>query len=184
METLEQQIVRLYKKNLVDLYSINQIAKKLSKKYPYINKKVGSLVSSGILKKMVVGRSHLCSLNLENPYTLVALSSAEISLQKKIPSFETIKKGIDDLKYRISLLIVISYGKKLVFVLESLRDRREVDHIFPGSIVIDRRQFLDLLLDDRELYENSIVLYGYEKYYELVTYELDEIKRRYSPLRY
>ncbi len=182
--TLENEILRLYTDNLVNLFSINQIAKKLSKKYPYINKKVGMLISSGILKKIVVGRSHLCSLNLDNPKTVLALAMAELELQKKIPDIRKIKEGIAELRFRTSLLVCVYYKEKLVFVVDNIRDRREIVRAFSDSIVLDRNQFLDLMLDDPELFSSHIILYGFEKFYELLMFEIDEIKRRYSPLRY
>jgi hypothetical protein len=109
--TLESEILRLYADNLVNLFSINQIAKKLSRKYPYINKKVGMLISSGILKKIVVGRSHLCSLNLDNPKTVLALAMAELELQKSIPELRRIKQGIAKLRHDTTLLVCVYYKK-------------------------------------------------------------------------
>jgi hypothetical protein len=44
------------------------------------------------------------------------------------------------------------YKKKLVFVVENIRDRREITRIFPDCIVLDKNQFLDLILDDPQLF--------------------------------
>ena len=80
---LELDIISLYDNNLKSLFSINQISKKLDKKYPYINKKVKQLIKSDILQKINFGRSHLCSINLDSDRAIILLSLNEIRKKER-----------------------------------------------------------------------------------------------------
>ena len=63
---LELDIIRIFNRDITALLSINQIAHKLKKAYPHINAKVNDLINEGILNKRQIGRSYLCSVNLDN----------------------------------------------------------------------------------------------------------------------
>lgn len=179
---LEQEIIQLYDCNLVNLFSINQISKKLNKKYPYINKKVSSLLDMGIMKKIVIGRSHLCSLNLDNEKTRLLLGLNEINKKLKIKTKEY-DEFIED-NEDIDICSIIKSGKKTVFILSDLKKRRKIERSFPESIIIEKSEFLDLISEMPRVYENHTVIYGYEKFFELIKKSANELKRTYSPLQY
>jgi len=180
---LEKDIISLYDNNLVNLFSINQIANKLGKKYPYINKKVNELLDQKILNKIVVGKSYLCSLNFENDKTIILLSLLELN-KKKRQSFENFENFVNKTRLEITIHCIIKFNNRILFVVEDLRDRRKIEREFKGTLVVDKREFLDLLGDEKQLFINHTVIYGREKFFELLKLELDELKRLYSPLNY
>ncbi len=180
---LEMDIIRLYDSNLVNLFSINQIASKLGKKYPYINKKVTEMLEQGVLNKIVVGKSYLCSLNLDNELTVIMLSLIEMSKKKKTRQ-DKVESFIERTRLSMTIHCVVQYGKKLLFVVEDLKDRRKIEREFPGSTVADKAELLDMLGTEKDLYSGHSVLYGRERFFELLKIELDELKRQHSPLKY
>ena len=119
---LEQEIISLYAKGISSLYSINQIAQKLKKKYPYINKKVSALIDEDIFTKTIAGRSYLCSLNLHNDETLYLLILGEIKSKKnafkKNPQLLKFADYITKLSRVISLCLVLESKGKISFVVE------------------------------------------------------------------
>jgi hypothetical protein len=180
---LEQQIIQLYDTNLVNLFSINQISKLLKKKYPYINKKVSELIDREIIKKIVVGRSYLCSLNLENPKTLILLALNEMEKKKPTNTWEIIRY-VELNKLSLTILTIIESNKKLFFVVDDIRDRRPIQRQFTDVDVIDKQGLLDMLSDNKELFTNHTIIYGYENFFNLMRIELNELKRQHSPLKY
>ena len=180
---LEQQIIQLYDTNLVNLFSINQISKQLKKKYPYINKKVSELISKDIIKKIVVGRSYLCSLNLENPKTVVLLALNEMGKKKPTNAAEIISYAEKN-KLTLIVLTIIESNKKLLFVVDNISDRRPIQRQFPDAEVIDKQGLLDMLSDNNELFRSHTIIYGYENFFSLMKIELNELKRQHSPLQY
>lgn len=177
-------IVRLYDSNLVNLFSINQIARLLGKKYPFVNKKVTQLIAASVLKKTVVGKSHLCSLNFESQEAVSMLCRLEAEKGQNAKFPKHLKRFIDSSLLRICIHCVVQSHGKLTFVIESLRDRREIERGFPGSRVIDKQEFIDILAEGDGLFTQHIVLYGCERFFELLRPALDELKKKHSPVRY
>lgn len=179
---LALDIIALYDSNLLNLFSINEISKRLGKKYPYVNKKVTSLIEEGILQKITIGRSHLCSLNLENEKTILLLSLNEMN--KHAPDKKKVKEFIRRYNLGFTVYSVVKYEDKLVFILNNLRERRKIENHFDNAIALDESEFLDMMAEDSSLFSNHIVLYGYERFFELITNAREELKRVYSPVNY
>ncbi|MGM5482101.1 MAG: hypothetical protein ACQESF_01435 [Nanobdellota archaeon] len=179
---LVQKIVKLYDSNLLNLMSINEISKKLGKKYPYINKKVSDLIECGILKKTVIGRSYLCSLNLDNEKTVLLLALNEIN--KQDPDRKIVKDFICNYNLELSINSVVKNQGKLIFILNSLRERKKIERFFEGSLVLDKGEFVDMLIEDHSLFSNHCVVYGYERFFELIIFAREELKKVYSPIKY
>jgi len=177
-------IIGLYDSNLVNLFSINQIAGKLGKKYPYINKKVTGLLKSNILKKTVVGKSYLCSLNFENEKTILMLCMRQYMKKKKVSEAEQVLDFVEKNSLNITIHSVLKYNGSLLFVVDNIRDRRKIERAFAHARVVGKQEFLDLLDEEEKLFRNHTVIYGAERFFELLKLELDELKRLYSPLRY
>lgn len=190
---LEQEIIRLYSGDVSSVYSINQIAGRLGKRYPYINKKVTILIKNRIFKKTVVGRSYLCSLNLENEETIYLLILNEIKKKRealrKTPELQTTMEYIEKINKALGVSLVLKKGNRLFFVLEGEDDKR----IFESSVIRQampglsieahtKEGFLTLLVEDSELREKRVILHGYERYYEYVREVEDKLKMRYSKL--
>jgi hypothetical protein len=189
---LEQEIIDLYSDNPSSLFSINQIATKLGKKYPYINKKVTILVKNNIFKKTIVGRSHLCSLNLQNDETIYLLILNEIKRKKE--TFEVAsQKAAKILSYSCKVAkasganLVLKIKDEIFFVVDKKEEVLPLEKsIIPqmlqdlSPVIIDRAEFLSRLKKDPKLQEDKIIMLGFEKYYDCIREIEDELKIKYS----
>ncbi|MBU1030275.1 MAG: hypothetical protein KKB65_03515 [Nanoarchaeota archaeon] len=94
---IDTEIISIFAENITEFLSILQIAKKLNKPYSYIHKKINEFLKLEILKKIVLGRAHLCTINLQSEDAVLLLSMYELekkkSLLKKNNSLEK-KNGI------------------------------------------------------------------------------------------
>jgi len=190
---LEQEIISLYANDLSSLYSINQIASKLGKKYPYINKKVTILIKNNIFRKTVIGRSYLCSLNLKNDETIYLLILHEIQMKKakleRNPALQRVVDYVDKARKLINLQLVLMSRERILFVLDKPEDKEQFEKAIVKQAMNDyepeihtKESFLKELLESKELHEKHIILHGYEKYYDYIKDIEDELKLRYSKL--
>ena len=190
---LEQDIISLYSKDISSLYSINQIAHKLGKKYPYINKKVTLLIKNNIFRKTVIGRSYLCSLNLRNDETVYLLILNEIhkktSELKQNPELNEIIDYVDKAKKLINLQLVLKSRDRILFVLDKPEEKEQFEKAIVKQAMKDykaeihtKESFLKEMLKTKELHEKHTILHGYEKYYEYIKEIEDELKLRFSKL--
>lgn len=190
---LEQEIISLYAKDISSLYSINQIAHRLGKKYPYINKKVSALIKNNIFKKTIIGRSYLCSLNLRNDETIYLLilneirkKKTELELDKNLqPVIEYISKA----KKITNLHLALKSREKIIFVLPAAEEKEQFEKALVKEAmngykteIHTKQSFLKELLDNKELQEKHVILHGYEKYYDYLREIEDELKLKYSKL--
>ncbi|MBN1793026.1 hypothetical protein JW826_05070 [Candidatus Woesearchaeota archaeon] len=190
---LEQEIIELYSDNPSSVYSINQIASKLGKKYPYINKKVTILIKNKIFKKIVVGRSHLCSLNLKNDETIYLLILNEIRKKKKemerSQRLEQASKYLAKAARAANIPLILKQKNSILFVLDTKEAKNEFEksmvkqalHGHEASLMT-KEEFLQALKEDKTLHEDHTILHGFEKYYEYIREIEDELKIRYSKL--
>ena len=186
---LDQEIIALYDSNLKDVFSINQISKKLNKKYPYINKKVTDLLNLKVLKKIEIGRSYLCSLNLDQERTILFLTFNELSkkerLYRKRPKIKKIEEMI-----RSSSEAVISFavyaGDRIIVVVENESGKK----IFKASQLksqvklsfMNKQAFFSALLDNTDgLFTNHTVIYGYERFFEMISGDNERLNLKYNP---
>ena len=89
---LEQAIIGILQDNLSCSLSINELAKRLKKAYPYINKKANYFFDEGILKKIPVGKSFLCFLNLNREKARILLSIRAINMREEFLKKNTNQK--------------------------------------------------------------------------------------------
>ena len=177
------EIVEVFSKNLVAFYSINQIAKLLKKTYPYVNKRVSYLVDESILKKSVLGSSHLCSLNLANDKCIVLLSLVEIEKRDKfLKRNSKLRKALELLKKEISkrtFHCVLLSKDKIIFVLEDPRFSIVIQGF--KSSVVGKEEFLDLLLNS-DVLQDHVIVYGFDRYFEFVKEVEDRLRLKHSIL--
>ncbi|MBN2141934.1 hypothetical protein JW711_01265 [Candidatus Woesearchaeota archaeon] len=190
---LEQNIIGLYSDNPSSAYSINQIATKLGKKYPYINKKVTILIKNRIFKKIVVGRSHLCSLNLSNDETIYLLILNEIHKKKRVVEknsrLGTLMEYLAKAARAANNPLILKQKDTLLFVTESKESQQDLEksllkEALKGHTpqILTKAEFLERLKTDKSLHEFHTILHGFEKYYEYIREIEDELKIRYSKL--
>ncbi len=192
--SLEQDIIELYSTNPSSLYSINQIATKLGKKYPYINKKVSILIKENIFKKTIVGRSHLCSLNLSNDETINLLALNEIK-RKKQHFDPKLSKNIRFLEYcyklskSTGLLAILKFKNTIYFVVETETNKETLEKTIVSQMlagfsftILTKERFLSMLKESIEFQEEKTLIFGFEKYYQIIKEIEDELRIRYSKL--
>jgi len=190
---LEQDIISLYSKDISSLYSINQIAHKLGKKYPYINKKVTILIKDNIFRKTVIGHSYLCSLNLKNEETIYLLILHEIQKKKSglehDSSLQEVLDYVEKARKIINLQLVLKSKERILFVLDQPEEKEQFEKAIVKQAmksytpeIHTKESFLKELLKNKDLHEKHVILYGYEKYYDYVREIEDELKLKYSKL--
>jgi len=179
---LEKEIIGIFNRNISAFLSINKISKKLRKAYPYINTKVNQLIKEGILNKTVIGKSYLCSINLENDKAIALLILNE-AIEKqsffKSKKFTKLEEEIKDIKKKFKIYTVFYADKKLHFVLDHIYDKEAIKNSYKEIKIFSlqfysKQDFYDVILQKKSLLSNKIILYSPEKYFELVS----EIKEK------
>ncbi|MEM3373983.1 MAG: hypothetical protein QXE31_02060 [Candidatus Woesearchaeota archaeon] len=171
---LEKEIISIFNRDISTLLSINQISKKLKKSYPNINNKVNSLIKEGILTKLETGRSYLCTINLENEKAIALLTINEADKKKQYEKkINLIKEEINDIKNKFKVYTILLHNTTLIFVLDYLNDKEAIKNLYENIkkfdlIFFDKTSFQQYLIKNPNLLNEFIIIYSYEKYYELV----------------
>lgn len=180
---VDLEIIEAFSKNLVAYYSINQIAKLLKKSYPYVNKRVSYLIKEGILKKSVVGASHLCSLNLTNDKCIVLLTLIEIDKRDRFLKRNAQLKGalglLNQERSKRTIHCAFLHKGIIYFVLEDPQFSIAIQG-FPTAVA-GKKEFLKLLTEGEVLSEH-VILFGFEKYFEYVKEVEKELRFRNMPI--
>jgi hypothetical protein len=172
---------RLYDSNLVNVFSINQIAKKLGKPYAYVNNHTRRLIDQGLLSKIEIGRSHMCALNFSNEETMILLCLMEIE-KKQGQASQEIDAFLE--KKTFTVHFVLSAGGRLIFVIEDLRHRLEIQERFSESLVLTIPEFSNYLVETEVIFKSHVIFYGCQRFFEVVKRSLRELQNKHSPLRY
>ncbi len=169
---IELDILRLFDTNLRGFYTISTIAQKLGKAYPYINRKVHSLINLGVLRSVQVGKSHCCTLNVRNRRAVLYLTELELEKRSHLP--ETIQTLTKQLEHDGVLAIETAfYANNRVYVLGK--------GSYPGTTTITADQFKDLMLT-ASIFKEHTVLYGYERFFAHLASIQSDLDRTYNPL--
>jgi hypothetical protein len=165
---LAWDIVALYRSNPMDVLSINEIAKRLGKKYPYVHKRTNELIREGILHMMQLGRSNMCALNLENRFTRYMLGFAELQAQKQeheLPHCE--------------LAILCGKNKKVLYMLS--RKRCKIEGV--KTYLLDEAGMVQALLQDKDsCWSDHQIIRGIERFTFLLLVHKEKFKMRYNPI--
>ncbi|MBN2422329.1 hypothetical protein JXB41_03815 [Candidatus Woesearchaeota archaeon] len=146
-------------------------------------------VKQGILKKIAVGRSYLCSLNLKNEKAIVLLALNEINKRNVYLKQENnlnIEK-IYEIKKRFKIYTILFSLNKLIFVLDYINDKDAIINQFPSvkkfdPIFFDKTAFHRELISNKTILEKHVIIYAFEKYYEIIQEIEEELFIKYSPL--
>ncbi|MBN1502353.1 hypothetical protein JW930_02315 [Candidatus Woesearchaeota archaeon] len=187
-DSVDLQIVELYNRDITALYSINQISKKLKKAYPYINKRANRLISKGILKKVTIGRSYLCSINLKSDSARAYLMLNEIknknTLYKKNKLLSKIGYEITKLIAEFKVYSVYYADDSIIFLLDHIHDNEAIKRKCSiltqfNPIFFEIKDFEEEVLQNKKLIKDKIVLYGYEKFFEVLSTVEEQLKIKY-----
>ncbi|MCM2325095.1 MAG: hypothetical protein NDI94_01410 [Candidatus Woesearchaeota archaeon] len=168
---VEQEIIGVFSRDITQLLSINRISKILNKAYPHINGIVNSLIKEDVLQKKQIGKSCMCSINLESSKAVALLSL--VGSQKK----EDVKKNIESelilLQKKFRIYTIFSREKSIYFVLDHIYDseaiKKQAKSLKRFNLVFYSVQdFQSSILKTPSLVVDNVILYSSEKYYELI----------------
>ncbi|HYD03221.1 MAG TPA: hypothetical protein VEC16_02885 [Alphaproteobacteria bacterium] len=181
---LEQSIVAVFQDDLSSTFSINQVSKILKKSYPIINKKSNNLLEEGILRKINVGRSYQCSLNMSNEKARILVALNEIdkknSFIQKNKHLVNVTDEIIQLSKKFNISTVILNKNNLLFVLDNLGDKKDILEIttLTRDYILsfyDLDSFRQKFLSDHDLRKYHFVLYNTDIYANIVASPYDEL---------
>ncbi|MGM5488443.1 MAG: hypothetical protein ACQESG_05830 [Nanobdellota archaeon] len=162
------RIIGLYLDNYMNLYSINEIASKLGKKYPYVHKRSMELIHDGYLRSVALGRSTMCSLNLENPFVRYILGYFHLKRQQELGLyFEIDMEQVD--------FVVARGGERIehIYVVGSGASQEHVSYV-------TETDFMQVLLDG--LMHRHVVLRGQERFFDFILKHKKELTMQFNPL--
>ena len=145
-------IIRLFCRDLTKELTIRQVSKLLKKSYAYTNKEVWNLIKKEVLNKKEIGKSVVCSINLNNELTrtLLAFNSA---LEKQ--AF----KG--KINIELKEAYTAFYSKNKLFIV--CKDKSLFKNV--KAKILTKQEFISSLKD---IGLDNLIIYGYEKYWEIV----------------
>lgn len=84
------KIVDFLARNMDEKFTINKVAKAVGEHYSLVHRTINKLVNEKVVIRTKVGKSYLCSLNLENEKSLTLIQLSEI--EKRNEFYEKNKK--------------------------------------------------------------------------------------------
>jgi hypothetical protein len=181
---LEQSIIGVFQEDLCSTHSINRISKILKKSYPSINKKSNFFLKEGILRKINIGRSYQCFLNMNNDKTKVLMAVNEINKRELFIQKNTAFIGVMDeisqiaKKYRIDTVLL--YKKTLIFVTSDTDKKNEIMELSIltrnyNLLFFNRKTFQEHFLEDKDLQKYHLILYNTDICLNLITAVADKM---------
>jgi hypothetical protein len=185
-QRLEQEIIGLFARDITAAYSIHQISKTLGKAYPHINRKVNVLIESGVLGRVVIGRAHLCSINLHSARARNLLAAVEIEWAEHAKSQGDVgraRKKLEAFSNRFPFTIAFLSGRDLHLVTPVPGVFETPTWELPFHIhVHEVNAFKELLLEDKTLLTEHTLLLGYELYFSVLASCAERLAARYSSI--
>jgi hypothetical protein len=181
---LEQSIISVFQENLSSTYSINQVSKILKKSYPLINKKSNYFLQEGVLKKINIGRSYQCFLNMNNDKTKVLMAMNEINKRESYiqrnRSIDSVIDEISQLAKKFRIETVILYKKTIIFVMHDTDKKSEIMEISVLTrdytmLFFNKKNFQERFLEDKDLQKYHLILYNTDICLNLITSVADKM---------
>lgn len=163
-------IINLMKDNPRQGYTIREISKKLKIPYSNINRAANSLIKEEVLTTQNIGKAKYCSLNLNSDSTINLLCQISIKDKKKFLKTNSVPlEKIFDIKDMISVVLIKSRTKLRIFIIVNKKDKTQPKIEYS---ILEADEFITLIKNKEELKEellhNSIILRGYENYWNLI----------------
>jgi len=198
---LELKIIDLLAKNTEKEFSINEIAKNLEEFYSFVHRTVNRLTKDGVIIKRKVGKSYICSLNLENEKTSALIQLTEIEKREKFYTtnkelrliLEDFVKSLEPQhKNIITIVLFGSYAKENateksdVDIMLMATKKIEIEKIIKEIYAKYGKEIIPIIMtvDDfknqkekaviKEMIKDHYVLYGVEKFVDLVFRKLEQ----------
>lgn len=181
---LEQAIIGVFQQDLSSTYSINQISKILKKSYPLINKKSNFFLRENILKKIDVGRSYQCFLNMRSDKARVLMALNEINKKEifvqKNKNFEMVLDELSQLSKKFLIDTVLLYKKTIIFVMSDTEKKHEILELSILTkdytlLFFTRKDFQNYFLGNKDLQKYHIVLYNMDICLNIVAEVVDTL---------
>jgi hypothetical protein len=198
---LEQSIISVFQNAPDKTYSINELAKILNKAYPYINHKTRFFLREKILKKLDIGRSYQCYLNLKNEKTLVYLKINEVNNREKYlkDNKESTKllNILGQQGYITNISTIVLHDDNLIIIIgenqysdglyhKGRNSAEEISRLkdnirnqwkkYDYKIeIMNPEEFRMYLLNHIELLKDHVTLYGIDSYLHIVSGCAEEI---------
>jgi len=191
----EIKILDFLRKDLFKNYTIRELMKRISKKsYSWTFKTVKKLKKFGLINLQRKGYSNLCSLNLDNQFTISYTSFIEeldANLRKlphknisklinSIPLFYftfiitgSYASGKTTKKSDLDVVILTEDGIDTKNILIILKNKGELMTPEAHPYVFTKTEFLKMLLSEEEnygklIFKNRLIILGAENYYLIV----------------
>ena len=181
---LEQSIINVFQEDLSSTYSINQVSKILKKSYPLINKKSNFFLQEGILRKINIGRSYQCFLNMHNDKTKVLMAVNEINKREafaqKNGAFANLMDELSQLAKRFRIDTVILYKKTLIFVTSDTDKKNEIMDMSVltkdyNLLFFTKKAFQERFVEDKDLRKYHLIVYNTDICLNLITSVADKM---------
>ena len=147
----EVSIVKLFCRDLAKELTIRRISQLLKKSYAFTNKEVWKVINKGVLNKKEIGKSIICSINLNNELTKALLAfNSSLEKQQKFPD-----KSFPELKDALTAF----YSKNKLYVVTEKKTP------IKNAKMLSKEEFLAQI---KQIGLDNLIVYGYEKYWELI----------------
>lgn len=164
---LEQSIVEVFQDDLSSTHSINQVSKILKKSYPIINKKSNLFLEEGVLKKINIGKSYQCFLDLNSEKARVLMALNEISRKElfieKNRNSDILMDELFQLSKKFRIDTVLLYKKSLIFVTPDVDKKDEMMQLSILTkdytmLFLDKIRFQEYFIDNKDLQKYHVIL--------------------------
>ncbi|MGV8150806.1 MAG: hypothetical protein ACP5NV_03710 [Candidatus Woesearchaeota archaeon] len=182
---LEQSIINVFQKHPTETFSINQVSKIIKKAYPHINRKSNYFLKEGILRKINIGKSYQCYLNIKSEKARLFMAANEINrLEENVAKNKNLRLAVEE-----SIKIVDKYPVECILYLRSniiivFKDGDLIaqfsDEILTHTLLKDYRiqfwttkELQERYIEDAEMQAHHIVFANTDRFLRLLS-ELNE----------
>ena len=191
---LELKIVDLLVRNRERKFTINEVAKSLKEYYSFVHRTVNKLAKEEVILKEKVGKSYICSINLNSEKTVALIQLSEIEKKNEFyTSNKELKLILEDfvksampIVKPISIVLFGSYAKKTatkdsdIDILLIIKSKAEIDKITKDIYAKYGKEINPILIPQnslkkqkemviiKEIIKNHYILYGTWKFINAV----------------
>jgi len=135
-------------------------------------------LKEGILKKINIGKSYQCFLNLDSEKTKIFMAVNELNIKEEFlkdnKEFGKVFDELSQIYKRFSVDTIIYFKKNLIFILKDLSDKVSISELTVMSRAYNHQfmtvqEFQALFLNDMELQKNHVVLFSVENYLQMLS---------------